>query len=412
MLIASCLGDIMHLQVMNDHILVLSSVKVVNDLLEKRSRTYSGRPFADIAEMLSGGLALKTMYGINVTAGDDPMISVAKIATHTADKIFEPFFIAILQYCPFIMSVPRWIPVLGPIRRYVEITRKHLEEFRELPIQHIQRNTESGFENDGVVPRFLKRLDTEDASSMDEIHRIKDVASTIYAAAADTTLSSIGTFFLAMVRNAQSQRTAQQEIDTVVGRNRLPDLGDREKLPFIEAVYREVMRWHPAVPIGEVSRLSDYRGPFSLALDSAGVPHLTTDHDEYCGYFIPQDTIIFANIWAMTHDEKVYPEPYDFRPERFLNMKVNINDVLAYGFGRRICVGRHLADAMLWLTFASVLACFNIDKERDEQGKDIDVPERYSDGPGLFSYPLPFRCNITPRHLGVESLILECHATV
>ncbi|KAI3615877.1 cytochrome p450 [Moniliophthora roreri] len=340
---------------------------VIQQCISKFSRNLLSNPkdFMSHIDVLSGGLALKTMYGINVTAGDDPMISVAKIATHTADKIFEPFFIAILQYCPFIMSVPRWIPVLGPIRRYVEITRKHLEEFRELPIQHIQRNTESGFENDGVVPRFLKRLDTEDASSMDEIHRIKDVASTIYAAAADTTLSSIGTFFLAMVRNAQSQRTAQQEIDTVVGRNRLPDLGDREKLPFIEAVYREVMRWHPAVPIG--------------------VPHLTTDHDEYCGYFIPQDTIIFANIWAMTHDEKVYPEPYDFRPERFLNMKVNINDVLAYGFGRRICVGRHLADAMLWLTFASVLACFNIDKERDEQGKDIDVPERYSDGPGLFS---------------------------
>ncbi|EEB94271.1 hypothetical protein MPER_06938, partial [Moniliophthora perniciosa FA553] len=69
-----------------------------------------------------------------------------------------------------------------------------------------------------------------------------------------------------------------------------------------------------------------------------------------------------------------------------------------------ICVGRHLADSTLWLTFASVLACFNIDKERDEQGNDIDVPENYSDGPGIFS--------ITPRHVGVESLILEHHTTV
>ncbi|EEB90552.1 hypothetical protein MPER_11224 [Moniliophthora perniciosa FA553] len=59
MLIASCPGDIMHLQVMNDHMLVLSSVKrAVNDLLEKRSRTYSGRAFADIAEITGWSFSL------------------------------------------------------------------------------------------------------------------------------------------------------------------------------------------------------------------------------------------------------------------------------------------------------------------------------------------------------------------
>ncbi|EEB94799.1 hypothetical protein MPER_06331, partial [Moniliophthora perniciosa FA553] len=168
-----------------------------------------------------------------------------------------------------------------------------------------------------------------------------------------------------MTRNTHSQKMAQEEIDAVVGKGRLPNLGDRGRLPYVDAVYQEVMRWYPAVPMG--------------------VPHMTTEPDEYNGYFIPQGAMVFANIWAMTHDEEVFSEPYDFKPERFLNANTNINDVLAYGFGRRICVGRHLADAVLWLSFASVLACFTIEKEIDEYGNEIEPPEKYSAGPGLFS---------------------------
>ncbi|EEB97400.1 hypothetical protein MPER_03291, partial [Moniliophthora perniciosa FA553] len=106
------------------------------------------------------------------------------------------------------------------------------------------------------------------------------------------------------------------------------------------------MRWHPALPLG--------------------FPHMATEADSYKGYYIPQGTTVFSNIWAMTHDEDIYPDPYEFKPERFLNTNGSINDVLAYGFGRR--------------------------KEKDEQGNEIDIPEHYSDGPGFFS--------ITSRHAG------------
>ncbi|ESK95891.1 cytochrome p450 [Moniliophthora roreri MCA 2997] len=289
-------------------------------------------------DVLASGLALKVMYGINVSTGDNPFISVAKSAVHTSDTIFEPYCIAVLRYCPFIMSIPRWVPVLGHVRRQVEMGREYISDLRELPIQRVQNNAETGAENDGIVPNFLRGLDIGDVNSVEKAHRIKDVASTVYTAAADTTFSSTGTF-LAMARNPHSQKMAQREIDTVVGKGRLPNLGDRERLP------------------------------------------------------------------AMTHDEEVYPEPYNFKPERFLNANTNINDVLAYGFGRRICVGRHLADAVLWLSFAPVLACFNIEKEKDEHGNETDPPENYSDGPGLFFHPLPFRYTITPRHADVESLI-------
>lgn len=74
------------------------------------------------------------------------------------------------------------------------------------------------------------------------------------------------------------QRKAQQEIDQVIGCGRLPTITDRENLPYVEAVVKEVMRWHSIVPMG--------------------LPHCSTEDDVYGGYFIPKDAMLFANIWS------------------------------------------------------------------------------------------------------------------
>ncbi|KAI3615977.1 cytochrome p450 [Moniliophthora roreri] len=303
-------GELMHLQAMGDHIVILSSADAANDLLEKRTRIYSGRPYEDVAitvgwgfniglqsysdtwrrsrrmfqqilrpdavvqlrpviqecigifmqnliespekfmdhiAVLSGGLALKTMYGITVKSEEDTLISIAKSAAESGDKIFAPHFIAILKCCPFIMSVPRWVPVLGHARRHIEFSQNLLDGIRELPLQQAQKSMESGVPNDGVAVRLLRDTDPGD---VERIRLIKDVASLTYFAGADTTLSSTGTFFLAMAKNTQAQQRAQQEIDAIVGRGRLPTLDDRRSLPYVEAIYREVMRWYPALPIG------------------------------------------------------------------------------------------------------------------------------------------------------------------
>jgi len=117
----------------------------------------------------------------------------------------------------------------------------------------------------------------------------------------------------------------------------------------------------------------------------------------------------------MTHDESVYPDPFTFKPERFFGKNGELNEgdkVLAYGFGRRcspyltvvnsfsqrhrVCVGKHVASAtvstfsdllcdklkqseQLWLTFASVLATFNIEKARDSRGREIEMNDEYED---------------------------------
>ncbi|KAF7346417.1 O-methylsterigmatocystin oxidoreductase [Mycena sanguinolenta] len=174
-------------------------------------------------------------------------------------------------------------------------------------------------------------------------------------------------FFFAMAVHPDVQKKAQTEIDTVIGTHRLPGFEDRPSLPYIEALYREVMRWKP---VG------------SLAV------HATTADDVYDGYFIPKGTTVIGNIWAMTRDESLYPEPERFNPDRYFTAEGKLNDddtVLAFGFGRRICVGRHFADATIWGTIVSVLSTFNIAKAKDATGNEIDIDPDYSDG--LVSHP-------------------------
>lgn len=83
--------------------------------------------------------------------------------------------------------------------------------------------------------------------------------------------------FLAMVMYPDAHKKAQQELDSVVGPDRLPEYSDRDSLPYINAVVQEIIRWHTVVPLG--------------------VSHCVTEEDEYKGYRIPAGTILVPNAW-------------------------------------------------------------------------------------------------------------------
>ncbi|CAE6449146.1 unnamed protein product [Rhizoctonia solani] len=172
-----------------------------------------------------------------------------------------------------------------------------------------------------------------------------------------------------MILNQHVASKAQAEIDRVVGSNRLPEISDRESLPYVECVLKEVLRWQPVAPIG--------------------VPHASAEDDEYQGYFIPKGAIV-----AMCYDDSIYHQPKQFNPDRFLNPQVPKPP--AFGFGRRSCPGVHMAESTLFITMATLLALFNIRPARDEQGNEV-LPEINMKSNAVVSYPADFECTITPR---------------
>jgi cytochrome P450 len=80
---------------------------------------------------------------------------------------------------------------------------------------------------------------------------------------------------------------------------------------------------------------------------------------------------------AILHDPEIFPDPEVLKPERFLDQDGNLKDdptmSLAFGAGKRICPGRHFADATLFMVASSVLSLFNITKAKDANGREIAV---------------------------------------
>ncbi|EEB91183.1 hypothetical protein MPER_10497, partial [Moniliophthora perniciosa FA553] len=114
------------------------------------------------------------------------------------------------------------------------------------------------------------------------------------------TASTLGWLVLAMVRFPETQRKAQEELDNVVGRTRIPTLDDMENLPYLRAIVKEALRWRSPAPMG--------------------VFHASLEDDIYEGYFIPKNSYVIPNILAMNHDIATYgSDPDEFRPERFIN---------------------------------------------------------------------------------------------
>ena len=106
--------------------------------------------------------------------------------------------------------------------------------------------------------------------------------------------------FLAMVLYPEVLKKAQEEIDAVMGPNRLPDFSDRPSLPYINAIVKESVRWHSVVPFGEPFFMNLIRVKVTAILKSSkGLAHMATNDDEYNGYYIPKGTLLIDNVWLV-----------------------------------------------------------------------------------------------------------------
>ncbi|KIJ23555.1 hypothetical protein M422DRAFT_195788, partial [Sphaerobolus stellatus SS14] len=183
------------------------------------------------------------------------------------------------------------------------------------------------------------------------------------------------------------QKKAQAELDDVIGSDRLPEFGDKSALPYTVAIYKETMRWHPLLPLG--------------------VPHAISEDDVIEGYFIPKGAIICGNTWSILQDEAVFgPDTDKFMPERFLQVGIRSpGNTGAFGFGRRICPERFMAENSLFISIASILHFFVISGPRDSFGNE--TPVEYEWTSGILSLPTNFQCTIKPRSKAAEELILS-----
>ncbi|KAB8273824.1 cytochrome P450 [Aspergillus minisclerotigenes] len=333
-------------------------------------------------ELGIGGVILKVAYGYTVEFHDrDPLVDLVGKTAVAFGRINQPTGY-LVDSIPALKYLPSWFPGAG-FKKEAREYRRGFDTLLNWPFTFARRQMEDG----NYEPSFVSRLIEQRGSllSLEEEVKIKHAAAAVYQAGYDTTASTITSFFLAMALFPAAQHKAQEEIDRVVGA-RLPTPADRVKLPYVNALINEVLRWNPVVQIG--------------------IMHAATEDDIYEGYLIPKGAPIVPNIWAIAHDPDVYSDPMSFKPERFLASDGHPPErdphTLVFGFGRRICPGRPLADFNNFLTIARSLAVFQVQKATKD-GKEIDPIVDYQEG--IVGHLSPFEVSIRPRSAEHEALI-------
>ncbi|GAW09426.1 cytochrome p450 [Lentinula edodes] len=294
---------------------------------------------------LSQGLIPKALYGLDIGPEDALASKVAGIIDTFGKALLSGSFPA-YEWFPFLIFMPSWFPGCG-FKRIANECGKVVEEIYTVPFDLAMNNMQNGTRTSPIVELAMQKPQ--------DIKEIKAMGTMSFIGAIDTTMSSISSFILVMCLHPNAQTKGQEEIDRVIGKDRLPTFEDRRHLPYVEAIYREVMRLHPPVPLG--------------------FPHISMEDDSYrCA--------VVANIWAMNRNPNVYQDPDRFLPERHLKSAAgpfeSIDNIYAYGFGRRVCAGRYMADNTIWLTVASVLAAFTMGKAKDGNGNEIDIPGKFT----------------------------------
>ncbi|EIW77985.1 cytochrome P450 [Coniophora puteana RWD-64-598 SS2] len=335
----------------------------------------------------AGSIILKITYGYEVQGANDRLVKVVEEAmSHFAHVTTPGAFL--VDSIPFLKYIPEWIPGMSFKR-----TAKHYAQSFTKMIEYPYRTVKERMATEDAPPSYVSNLLSERPDiDVSEENDIKLSAMALYAGGADTTVSAVHSFFLAMTLHPSIQRKAQEEVDAIVGADRLPTFEDLEHLSYVDAVCKEVLRWLPVVPLKE------------------SIPHISTADDVYEGMIIPKGTQLIANLWEMLHDEETYPDPHTFNPERFFGSGADGNPQLdprtiCFGFGRRICPGLHLAYPSMMLEAATALATLNIGRATDKDKNEI-VPE-VNILPGTICHPIPFKCKVTARSEEARDLVQE-----
>ncbi|GJC86306.1 multifunctional cytochrome P450 monooxygenase af510 [Colletotrichum liriopes] len=329
----------------------------------------------------AGTVALKIAYGYNADQfNKDPLLSrMNKVMDDFAQSAVLGRYL--VDFFPALKYLPDWFPGTT----WKRLARQYRAEFHdavERPYRFVESQMAEGREN---LSYLAKAMATSE-NTPEEIHNNMWTAGSIFSGGADTSVASVNAFFLAMAKFPEAQKRAQEEIDRVIGSDRLPTISDRDSLPYLEALIKEVLRWHPIAPMGLL--------------------HMSSEEATYLNYRLPKGSLVLCNIWWFMNNPEVYKEPSRFRPERFLEGEGREPEPdprrYVFGFGRRICPGRVLADNSLYLNFAQSLAVFIIGKPIVD-GKEVE-PE-FRPLPGAISHVAPYEATIKPRSPRHEQLI-------
>ncbi|KAI1453098.1 putative cytochrome P450 [Annulohypoxylon moriforme] len=423
-------GPIFHLNMLGQHVIVLSTSKAAHELLAKRGATFSDRPRL----VLAGELALKGLNTLLMPyddrfrlhqrlensvlnqkassaylpfqameskqmlfdllmnaggAGTDCHGYFERTAASTIFALFygfrvknaeDPTLQAVLaldeDFSQFVRvgeHIVDTFPVLNNLPSFLAPWKVKAESHWRRQCALHGGNLQRGLAGPGWA--FVKQVHSiiQDERISMPTEELALEFGTLVDAALDGTTETLNWFVIACItQNRDFITKARKDLDAVVGRDRLPSFEDKPNLLCIKSTYE--------------------------------------------GYRIPAGSTVIANHWAITREEAVFgPDPNSFRPERWLGpegtegKELKNLPIVGFGYGRRTCPGRHFARNVVWITIARLLWAFEIEPGLSEETGKPEFIDDEASTDGLVMRPLPFKVSFEPRGPWVRDIIMrEC----
>ncbi|KAJ3558643.1 hypothetical protein NM688_g800 [Phlebia brevispora] len=414
------LGPIFSLNLGGQPAVVISDVKIVADLLDCRSICYSGRPRfvmagevltkgmflpllsdnyrwrqmrraihdgintdtltsacslqADLSASLvlriledpthfkkhfthtSGSMMLHTIYGWSSSRIETDGELVIRAAGDFVQHVMQMMMprVRLVEIVPAILSLPEF---LVGWKREGQAWFEHDSRMFVSLLEDVRSDVRADFSEE-CLGATLVRTEKRGLNTLEQAW----TAGTALVRGADTMATAMLVFVLAMLLHLDVMHRAQQSIDAIVSRERLPVMADKERLPYLQAIVKEIHRWRPITPLG--------------------APRVSSQ----------------VHITMMSRRR-------DLRSFHYRMIETHGYGHMTFGAGRRICPGRELVNQALFIQCATLLWAFSIEPVADEDGQPIMPSSTECVDKGLFVQPAPFQCRFTPRGPEVASVI-------
>ncbi|KAK7681811.1 hypothetical protein QCA50_015158 [Cerrena zonata] len=434
-------GGIVSLKIASQTAIIVTSPRIVRDLMDKRGKSLSNRPQMKLADSITDGLnigfsqghiwklqrravqsllsheacnkhipiqkaeaiqfaydllkdpknffehtqrqfasvMLSTIFGTRCPRYENSLASEFFSIERDFDELLAPGAHPPIDVIPILQYVPeRW----APWKTICRDLRRRQQTFYHRLMNACEQRMKNGRNNGCFLEDIINNRESMGLSR----EMVAYMGGVSLEGGSNTIATFIHRFILCMMCHPDTQRRGQDEVDKVVGPERMPQMEDIANMPYVQAIIKEVHRFYPTAPLA--------------------IPHSNATDESVDGYFIPKDSIVFMNIYGIYHNEELYDEPHTFRPERFLDSEfgtkadadiTGLRSDIHFGSGRRICPGMHLANNAVVMNVLNLLWSFDMTKAKEDI-RDPFCPITLEDFvPGLTIGPKPFECNIQPR---------------
>lgn len=347
----------------------------------------------------TNSIIMSLLYGIRTPSWDTPhMLELYEIMEQWS-KVMETGATPPIDIFPWLKLIPqKWLGNWIDRSTKVGSGMKALYgSFRRRAIE-ARRQAEQGSQSRART--FIDHvLDLQEKENLTD-NQVDFLGGVMMEGGSDTGSTMLLVMIQALVQHPEVQERARAELDAVCGEDRSPTWADFSRLPYINMIVKETMRWRPVTPLS--------------------FPHALSQDDWVNGYLLPKGTTVFLNVWGLHHDESVFPNPDRFDPSHYEGRHNLASDYAAspdymrrdhfiYGAGRRLCPGIHLSERSMFIGAAKLLWGFQFEPGLNESGQpvaiDTDPITGYTEG--FLVCPRAYKCKVSPRSSARAETILR-----